>query len=50
MFGMYYLCMVSCMANSVDTDQTAPTAPLGVDRSGFTLFATPSASFGLITL
>ena len=47
MFGMYYLCMVSCMANSVDPDQTAP---LGVVRSGFTLFATPSASFGLITL
>ena len=34
-------------ANSVDPDQTAPR---GAVRSGSTLFAIPSASFGLITL
>ena len=34
-------------ANSADPDQTAPT---GAVWSGSTLFAIPSASFGLITL
>ena len=34
-------------ANSADPDQTAP---LGAVWSGSTLFAIPSASFGLITL
>ena len=34
-------------ANSADPDQTAPR---GAVRSGSTLFAIPSASFGLITL
>ena len=34
-------------ANSANPDQTAPR---GAVRSGSTLFAIPSASFGLITL
>ena len=34
-------------ANSADPDQTAPK---GAVRSGSTLFAIPSASFGYITL
>ena len=34
-------------ANSADPDQTAPRGAVG---SGSTLFAIPSASFGLITL
>ena len=40
-------------ANSADPDQTAPTdqtVPRGAVRSGSTLFAIPSASFGYITL
>ena len=39
-------------ANSADPDQTAPlqTAPWGAVWSGSTLFAIPSASFGLNTL
>ena len=39
-------------ANSADPDQTAPLqiAPRGAVWSGSTLFAIPSASFGLITL
>ena len=36
------------MANSVDPDQTAPRGA-GASWSGSTLFAIPSASFGLIT-
>ena len=36
-------------ANSADPDQTAPS-PRGAVWSGSTLFAIPSASFGLITL
>ena len=35
------------LANSADPDQTAPR---GAVWSGSTLFAIPSASFGLITL
>ena len=37
-------------ANSADPDQTAPKGPKGAVWSGSTLFAIPSASFGLITL